>query len=255
MVLKRKRSESEFSFDSSSTFCSPTRLDQFANVMDTDGDNSSFLRRFQRNTTPAHLSGRTMKRFRDSRPSDEEVHRKFYAWRAHHQAAASSSVVLEVGPPAHTRLHAERTLNMLYSAQKQHVAHEQQSPFGSLATQPQPEPAAPSHGSQASLHNFWKLPPKPAAVSHGAVRAQVDQHTNCDDCGQTLREGLGDDDSMDVDGFGADAETGCAACGKHVCSHCSITNLGEQRRCLICAGKKVWIGGLGWAGISGLKVC
>ncbi|KAI6083569.1 hypothetical protein F4821DRAFT_244600 [Hypoxylon rubiginosum] len=223
MVLKRKRSESEFSFDSSSTFCSPTRLDQFANVMDTDGDNSSFLRRFQRNTTPAHLSGRTMKRFRDSRPSDEEVH--------------------------------QRTLNMLYSAQKQHVAHEQQSPFGSLATQPQPEPAAPSHGSQASLHNFWKLPPKPAAVSHGAVRAQVDQHTNCDDCGQTLREGLGDDDSMDVDGFGADAETGCAACGKHVCSHCSITNLGEQRRCLICAGKKVWIGGLGWAGISGLKVC
>ncbi|KAI1762332.1 hypothetical protein GGR53DRAFT_501926 [Hypoxylon sp. FL1150] len=231
MVLKRKRSESELSFDSSSTFCSPTRLDQFSqfsNVMDTDGDNSSFLRRFQRTTTttPAHMSGRTMKRLRDSRPSDEELH--------------------------------QRTLNMLYMAQKQHVAHGQQCQLGGLAPQPQPEPAAhpqsQPQGAQASLHSFWKLP-KPAAISHIAVSAQVDQHTNCEDCGQTLREGLAGDDSMDVDGFGADAETGCATCGKHVCSHCSITNMGEQRRCLICAGKKVWIGGLGWAGIAGLKVC
>ncbi|KAI4861510.1 hypothetical protein F4820DRAFT_433499 [Hypoxylon rubiginosum] len=231
MVLKRKRSESELSFSSSSTFGSPMQPNQFAAMMDMDGASASPLRQFPQNTTPAHLHSRTVKRFRNSRPSDEEVH--------------------------------QRTLSMLYSAQKQHVAHDQQQQqlqLGSLATRPQPQAPPAAHtqsqpqGSQASLHSFWKLP-KPAAASVPAVPAPFDQPTSCEDCGQTLREGRGDEDSMDLDGFGAEAETECVACSKHVCSHCSITNLGEQRRCLICAGKKVWVGGLGWAGTSGLKVC
>ncbi|KAI1774585.1 hypothetical protein F4818DRAFT_66408 [Hypoxylon cercidicola] len=244
MVLKRKRSESEISLSSSSTFCSPPRSDQLAVVMDVDGTNTSPLRHFLRNTTPAHLPSRTIKRFRDNRPSDEEVHRKFYAWRAHHQAASA------VGPSAHARPHAERTLNMLYSAQKQH--HQ----LDSLATQPQFHPAIQPQPqeSQSSLHSFWKLP-KAADVSANAVLTAIDLPTSCEDCGHALRGGYGEGDSMDVDGFSTDAETGCVTCGKHVCSHCSITNLGDQRRCLICAGKKVWIGGLGWAGTSGLKVC
>ncbi|XXH05481.1 hypothetical protein Hte_011911 [Hypoxylon texense] len=255
MALKRKRSESELSFSSSSTFGSPTQPGQFANAMDMDGASASSIRRFSHNTTPAHLSSRTMKRFRNGRPSDEEVHRKFYAWRAHHQAASA------VGSPAYARPYAERTLNMLYSAQKQHIAHEhqhQQFQLDSLATQPQPQPATQPHsqpeGTQVSLHSFWKLP-KPAAASVPSVPVSFDQPTSCEDCGQTLREGRDDEDSMDLDGYGGEAETGCMGCGKHVCSHCSITNLGEQRRCLICAGKKVWIGGLGWAGTSAVKVC
>lgn len=155
---------------------------------------------------------------------------------------------------------------MMYSAQKQHIVDQrfQQLQLSSLATQPQPQPApmateTHAQGAQASLHSFWKLP-KAAAPSAAAVpplihRSMYEGPTNCEDCGQTLRDEASSEDAMDVDNFGAEAETGCSGCGKHVCSHCSITNLGQQRRCLICAGKKVWIGGLGWAGVSGVKAC
>ncbi|KAI2628034.1 hypothetical protein GGS26DRAFT_560877 [Hypomontagnella submonticulosa] len=226
MQLKRKRSESELSI-SSSIFSSPTKPEQFT-AMDMDDNNTSPLRRMSRGSTPSHLPSRTMKRFRDSRPSDEQIH--------------------------------QRTLNMLYTAQKQHIAHQHHSQFASLATQPRPQPASTaSQGAQASLHSFWKLPsaaaPPTTLVQPPVDRLTYDGPSNCEDCGQALAGGVGDEDSMDVDGFGADTETSCGACGKHVCSHCSITNLGEQRRCLICAGKKVWVGGLGWAGVSAVKVC
>ncbi|KAI1459987.1 hypothetical protein F4805DRAFT_419457 [Annulohypoxylon moriforme] len=222
MVLKRKRSESELSFSSSSAFSSPPRPDQFSTM---DIDTSPI--RMSRGSTPAHLHSRTLKRFRDSRPSDEEIH--------------------------------QRTLNMLYTAQKQQIAHQN---YQSNAQLNNALPAQPrtSTQAQASLHSFWKLPSSAAVTSGPAVTALID-HTiyegpvNCEDCGQPLREGASEGDSMDVDGFGAEINTGCGSCGKHVCSHCSITNLGEQRQCLICAGKKVWVGGLGWAGIQSLKVC
>ena len=58
----------------------------------------------------------------------------------------------------------------------------------------------------------------------------------CEDCGA----GLCDDNMMDVDGFGsgdAAAARGCGACGKVVCFSCSVSNLGERRRCLMCAGR------------------
>ncbi|KAI0380186.1 hypothetical protein F5Y04DRAFT_257631 [Hypomontagnella monticulosa] len=226
MQLKRKRSESELSI-SSSVFSSPTKPEQFT-MMDLDGSNTSPLRRLSRGSTPSHLPSRTMKRFRDSRPSDEEIH--------------------------------QRTLNMLYTAQKQHIAHQHHSQFANLATQPRPQPASTaSQGAQASLHSFWKLPntatPSSTFAQPSIDRLVYDGPSNCEDCGQALAGGSGDEDSMDVDSFSAEGETSCGACGKHVCSHCSITNMGEQRRCLICAGKKVWVGGLGWAGVSTVKVC
>ncbi|OTA84801.1 hypothetical protein M434DRAFT_400353 [Hypoxylon sp. CO27-5] len=262
MVLKRKRSESELSLSSSSAFNSPQRPDHFSS-MDLD---TSPIRRTSRGSTPSHLPSRTMKRFRDSRPSDEEIHRKFYEWRAHHHRCHQSTSLRQPS--------TERTLNMLYTAQKQHITHQQQqelAQMAGLAIQPQPQPQpqsqprlqitpAHSHGAfQASLHSFWKLPsaaaPTAVAFPPPVNNSVYDSPANCEDCGQTLREGAGNEDAMDVDDFGTEAETGCGACGKHVCSHCSITNLGEQRRCLICAGKKVWVGGLGWAGVSGVKVC
>lgn len=71
----------------------------------------------------------------------------------------------------------------------------------------------------------------------------VPRATNCDDCGGNL----GDcNDDMEIDGYGGD-DAACGACGKHVCFGCSVSNLGEQRRCLQCAGRKVWVGGIGWA--------
>ena len=69
---------------------------------------------------------------------------------------------------------------------------------------------------------------------------------------------------MDVDGFGfGNEDSCCGACGKTVCFSCSITNLGENKRCLACAGGKssgssnngrVWVGGIGWTNASGV-VC
>lgn len=65
----------------------------------------------------------------------------------------------------------------------------------------------------------------------------MDTPTECEDCGQDLG---GDDDAMmDVDNMSGSEGTSCGACGKHVCSHCCITNLGEQRRCLGCAGTTI----------------
>ncbi|KAI0881238.1 uncharacterized protein GGS22DRAFT_172738 [Annulohypoxylon maeteangense] len=213
MVLKRKRSESSLS---SSPFSSPPRADHFS-AMDLD---TSPIRM----TSPSHLHSRTLKRFRDSRPSDEEIH--------------------------------QRTLNKLYTAQKQHLASQQHhfaaTNLSALSLQPRPQAQA-----QASLHSFWNLPTTTPSTPNIHTTTLIDRPpcdgpSNCEDCGQGLHEG----DAMDVDGFGAETgDTGCGSCGKHVCSHCSITNLGEPRRCLICAGKKVWVGGLGWAGIQRLRVC
>ena len=82
MVLKRKRSESELSF--SSTFSSPPRPGSSAfdfSAMETES--WGFLT--SRSSTPSHLPSRTMKRFRDNRPSEAEVHRTYYCqlWPGH----------------------------------------------------------------------------------------------------------------------------------------------------------------------------
>ena len=47
------------------------------------------------------------------------------------------------------------------------------------------------------------------------------------------------------------ASYACSECGKHVCHSCAVSNLGEGRRCLDCAGRGVGRadkrgGGLGW---------
>ncbi|RYP44190.1 hypothetical protein DL768_009338 [Monosporascus sp. mg162] len=226
MVLKRKRSESEFSATSSSAFTSPPR--PFASAMDICFTSPSPTRPQSRSMAPAHLPSRTLKRFRDSRPSDELIHR--------------------------------RTLDMLYSAaQKQKQQQQQQWPE-EVTTQVQVPPESPrdsrsgggsGSGQQTSLHSFWKLPPTSAAASSASpppVDPAIYAPTSCEDCGQTLGGEDGGGDSMDIDGLDGGEQTSCRACGKHVCSHCSITNLGEQRRCLKCAGKKAGPGvaGLGW---------
>lgn len=68
MVLKRKRSDSEIS--SSSLLSSPLSF----NFMDLD---PALATRSMREFTPSHLSSRTRKRYRDNRPSQETIHRKY----------------------------------------------------------------------------------------------------------------------------------------------------------------------------------
>ncbi|KAI0109229.1 hypothetical protein GGR51DRAFT_513102 [Nemania sp. FL0031] len=221
MLLKRKRSESELSTSTTSTFNSPPRFGSFSPAsadMRMEIDNFDFdadfpvspLSRFGNKILQfPHSSGRTMKRLRDNRPSEHEVH--------------------------------QRTLNMLYAAQRQqspaqpHGAHTPNQIHHNIPVAAQPGPSSSVSSHQTSLHSFWNLPSRPSAPpAAGLPPTTADMPTECEDCGQKL--GGGDDDMVDVDDMSGAEGTSCGACGKHVCSHCSITNLGERRRCLDCAG-------------------
>ncbi|PTB68805.1 hypothetical protein BBK36DRAFT_1166691 [Trichoderma citrinoviride] len=203
---------------------------------------------------PALLHSRTLKRYRDNRPSDEEVH--------------------------------QHTLGLLYSAQQRqqqdHQHHHQHGvaavpadqmllPEGSSSSDPSPLPtptssaSASAHqhdGQQQSLHRFWNIGSQPSSGTSSPGLADPSRAlatpTACDDCGAPLAGsdggvGGGDDMGMDLDG-GAAQDTACGACGKHVCFSCSVSNLGEEKRCLQCAGRRVWIGGIGWTN-AGVPVC
>ncbi|KAJ1327926.1 apoptosis regulatory protein Siva [Microdochium nivale] len=197
MVLKRKRSESGFSCSSTSTLSSPQKLNVFFH------------------TSPALLHSRTMKRYRDNRPSEDEVH--------------------------------QHTLHLLYLAQQpqarpfslqhhaDHLLHTSAQSFSSTA--------------QPSLHNFWRLPgssstrpqtPSPT-VNIMAQTLVCDPPTSCGECGQRLAlSGMSTCDDMEIDGsalLGDDLSPGsgsCLDCSKVICRDCSVTNLDEQRRCLAC---------------------
>ncbi|KAK3989695.1 hypothetical protein QBC44DRAFT_326966 [Cladorrhinum sp. PSN332] len=223
MVIKRKRSDSDFGSFNSTVEPSSFNFDAIA-AMDT-ARRGFFSARI---STPSHIHSRTMKRFRDNRPSEELVH--------------------------------QRTLNLLYSAQQQHNQPSNLTPEISVT----PTPVAPqtplrttqtSGPQQRSLHSFWNLPssssssvnsspsrnassPPPAPM---AVQQVSNDLTACEDCGACLRatnnESDGDimmDVDMDIDGSG----NACGACGKAVCFGCSVSNLGENRRCLVCAGRE-----------------
>ncbi|KAK3319739.1 hypothetical protein B0T19DRAFT_271023 [Cercophora scortea] len=197
MLNKRKRSDSELSSFSASG--------SSANFMDIDGRSP-----FSPPRASAHVSSRTMKRFRNNRPSESQVH--------------------------------QHTLSLLFSAQPNNHTTAPQLAQPVTATPQQPHNQIPQ---QRSLHSFWKIPvsasssatPSPALTPLGPPQSRS---TSCEDCGAGL---VGDDDSMmDIDGYGfagtaagAEDEHSCRACGKAVCFSCSVSNMGENRRCLACA--------------------
>lgn len=246
-IMKRKRSESELSFSSSSTgsaFNSPTRTGAAAFGLSNDCELTSPLRRLM--AAPSHLPSRTMKRFRDDRPSQDEIHQR------------TLHMLFEAAQRPETHAPADNTSPS--SHEHQHQYHQ---PRNSHAA-PDAKPAA----HQVSLHSFWNLPnaqslsaAASAAMPSPPVDASIYAPSDCEDCGRVLRGDdvdADDDVMMDVDGaedrgsFGAgggDTQTSCAGCGKHVCSHCSITNMGDRRRCLGCADtgatRKGWVGGGG----------
>ncbi|SPJ79621.1 uncharacterized protein FTOL_08012 [Fusarium torulosum] len=188
MAHKRKRSVSELctSPSSISSFDSPPRA------------GNSLINPFAiMAAAPIHLHSRTMKRFRDNRPSAETIH--------------------------------QRTLNMLYSAQNQN--QDAEVPFEH--TQPPSETTQPE-ANQQSLHRFWNISSAPSTTNSNLNQTQL-APSNCDDCGADLSGG---DDGMEIDGLDNEDHS-CGACGKHVCFSCSVSNLGEQRRCLQCAGRNV----------------
>ncbi|KAK3391528.1 hypothetical protein B0T20DRAFT_81235 [Sordaria brevicollis] len=275
MFLKRKRSESELSF--SSSLPSPSAgmsndhgfdLSAIASVINSQKSFSSMPL-----PTPSHLHSRTMKRYRNNRPSEEEVH--------------------------------QRTLSLLYAAQQQQQQQQQQQHQQHQQHQAASPPFDPNlhgrepgngnsvgpsgvfqkqqqqagRGQQRSLHSFWNLPAAQSTASSSHISTVtlsgtpgnilLDTPTSCEDCGagpsgnsggsdgnrHAKRRGEGGDhdvDMMDVAaqdssrcGQGNDeydsSLSQCEACGKMVCFSCSISNLGEHRRCLACAERRVWV--------------
>ncbi|KAK2023767.1 hypothetical protein LX32DRAFT_676403 [Colletotrichum zoysiae] len=214
MAFKRKRSESGLF----TSFTSPARSESSIESLDSPVSPSPVYPRAY--VTPSHLPSRTMKRFRDNRPSENQIH--------------------------------QRTLNMLYSAQQQaqqHATNQTRDAGPEPFPAPAPAPVSAARNTQKSLHNFWTIksaPPPPSTAPSSAPSvdpAAALSPISCEDCGA----GLGSPDGgMDVDdacgyyGAGSEADRSCGACGRHVCSHCSITNLGAQRRCLQCVGPTPW---------------
>ncbi|RFU32570.1 hypothetical protein B7463_g3788, partial [Scytalidium lignicola] len=156
---------------------------------------------------------------------------------------------------------------MLYSAQ-QHQNNQAPSPMtqGSEITDPIP-PIPTNHAQrQSSLHAFWNMsgsrhssiePSSAAAapsISSSPTPMSHFSQVNCEDCNACLAASSAGDDSMDVDMdvdvYGMGADFGCSACGKQVCHQCAVSNLGAERMCLVCAGRKKWVGGLGWVPVN-----
>jgi hypothetical protein len=230
MVVKRKRSDSELGSVFSSTEQLGNNCFNFDVVSAMDTARRGFFA--PRLSTPSHLPSRTMKRFRDNRPSETEVH--------------------------------QHTLDVLFSAQRRpHERHDAapESPKMASADGSLQLPAQPYHtNQQRSLHSFWNLPgpstsasslassPSSSAVSPPSpALAPRSTSTNCEDCGMGLAGADDGDVMMDVDSYGFNPEDQmCGACGKAVCFSCSISNLGENRRCLACVEPRGRAGGSGW---------
>ncbi|KAL2268183.1 hypothetical protein VTJ83DRAFT_3029 [Remersonia thermophila] len=231
MVLKRKRSD-EFG---QVCLASPRFGGDFNfNVtMSIGAPAPSFFS--TQSSTPSHLPSRTMKRFRDNRPPEQEVYK--------------------------------HTLDLLYSAQRRSQTHHQPPPSADLRpiapepsfVQPQ-EPSAQRKPQQRSLHSFWdiRVSPSPSTSSATSPASSATSLAfsvpdlrnvpeNCEDCGAALGDGDGVDATMmDVDSYGRGlADRICVACRKAVCGSCSISNLGEDRRCLACTGMRRGVGGFG----------
>ncbi|KAH8588675.1 hypothetical protein B0O99DRAFT_355245 [Bisporella sp. PMI_857] len=223
MVLKRKRSDSEISTTSSLFNSSPLSS---GNMMSMDFHTS------QQIPTPSLFSSRTRKRYRDNRPTESDIH--------------------------------QHTLSLLFSAQQSTQSQSQplhlfrqQAPVSSLPT------LAESKPQQASLHSFWAIPNarqlSPASTYSTSsfsstptgsdnMMTQILETSNCEDCDASLNA---EEDSMDVDMIDIDVSANggnhaCSSCGKQVCRNCAVSNLGAERKCLGCAGRRKWVGGVGW---------
>ncbi|KAK7433672.1 hypothetical protein Landi51_13834 [Colletotrichum acutatum] len=158
MALKRKRSESELV----TIFPSPARSESSIESFESPISPSPIYPRVH--ATPSHLSSRTMKRFRDNRPSEEQIH--------------------------------QRTLNMLYSAQQRN-----QYPADHETNQSESSPVPAARNTQKSLHSFWNI--KSAEPKFPASAPSTDQGMlspmSCDDCGAGLGASDGAADGMDID--------------------------------------------------------
>ncbi|KAG6056934.1 hypothetical protein E4U17_001825 [Claviceps sp. LM77 group G4] len=229
MHLKRKRSSPELCSSpssSSSGFSSPSGI---------GGTVDRFSRAFGKMPATGFLSpGRTFKRHRNNRPSEEQVY--------------------------------QHTLELLYSAQLPSSSHDTQhippgipSHEDEIFMPSQQSTGQQQQQQQQSLHRFWSIPSAPVSSPSVASSPGFCPQSSmpvppcsCEDCGAGPSSNCGDPGVyLDTMATGISA---CGACGKHICFSCSVSNLGEEVRCLRCAGRRTKGGRGGWAG-GGTSIC
>ncbi|OAA62214.1 hypothetical protein ISF_05223 [Cordyceps fumosorosea ARSEF 2679] len=125
MTLKRKRSSPEFP-------SSPLSFSSASSSPSNGPSTVDFTPRMGL-INPCHLNSRTLKRLRNGRPSQEEIH--------------------------------QRTLELLYTAQHQQPYQDPPSPCPNVEAPPEPELPQNSHdNNQQSLHRFWNIKSRPTAA-------------------------------------------------------------------------------------------
>ncbi|RDA86211.1 hypothetical protein CP532_3473 [Ophiocordyceps camponoti-leonardi (nom. inval.)] len=149
------------------------------------------------------LNSRTLKRVRDGRPSDDEVH--------------------------------QRTLAILYSAQQreQRPVQESEMQITTMNTTTMPPQTDAGYDRQRTLHRYWNIASSPSSCASSSppqldrsVMMMLGVELYCDDCGAGISDEAGE----------TTVQPACVACGKHVCLGCSVSRLGENRHCLQCVG-------------------
>jgi hypothetical protein len=156
-------------------------------------------------------------------------------------------------------LPVENTLKMLYSAQQHH--HDQSQHHEQISQQTTTSQLAMASSrslGQRSLHAFWKIP-SPATLPdmlpppiEKAALALANGQASCEDCGTRIPANE-DDTLMEIDGY-PDITAGasqCVACAKVVCGSCSVSNMGADPRCLVCAGRR----DVRWSREQGISAC
>ena len=140
-----------------------------------------------------------------------------------------------------------------YTYQRLYQAQANSAEKTAVPAHPRPAfiPSRSTCKQQGSLHNFWALPasqPVPDGVN--LMNQPAVTQLKCDDCDNLLSQELGNAMEADVDGPTL-FEFRCRGCRKNVCDRCAVVYADEGRECLQCtAGKKKWVGGLGWVPIT-----
>lgn len=137
---------------------------------------------------------------------------------------------------------------MLYSAQKNQQPCNNPPPIAHIPL------FTTNVAQQTSLHSFWSFPSRTSSCASSDAGAPspslavVCQAASCEDCETLLVSEDGDamDTDMGIGIHGNALDYACSKCRKMVCHRCTISNLGSDRQCLMCAGKRTWVGGIGW---------
>jgi hypothetical protein len=170
---------------------------------------------FQSHSGPhqtAGINSRTLKRFRDNRPSEDMIHQK--------------------------------TMQRLYAAQRQGQAVQ---PIMSAALEEDgPQRQVGMAIGQKSLESFWRVAnARPSTQTRSGTSIVVgSQGVRCQDCDAPMKEtqidGEGDYNMISSTPLKVTAHSGggqCEGCEKVVCGLCSLVRV--HRVCLECAGR-VW---------------